>query len=65
MAYGPYLNGQGTIDYETGKLSFTLNKALDDDVKLYLSYFQETPCFCEYVNSNDMIKIAFESLKAW
>lgn len=64
MAYGPYLNDQGTIDYKTGKLSFTLSKALDDDVTLYLSYFQETPCFCEYVNSNDTIKIAFESLKA-
>lgn len=64
ISYGSsYLDGQGTINYETGELKFTLSAPLADDVELLVSYRQETPCFCEYIALQNSIKIALESLK--
>ena len=59
------MDGHGTVDYKTGKLTFKLNSPLAEGISLRINYKQETPCFCEYVNSNteDGIKIALESLK--
>lgn len=64
MSYGSYMNGYGNINYATGKLTFSLNHELANDVSLRIYYKQETPTFCEYVNVNDEkgIKIALESL---
>lgn len=64
MSYGSYMNGYGNINYTTGKLTFSLNHELANDVSLKVYYKQETPCYCEYVNVNDEkgIKIALESL---
>lgn len=58
-----YLDGTGTINYETGKMNFKLISPLADTITLQVSYRQETPTFCEYVNSSNSIKIALESLK--
>lgn len=64
MSYGSYINGYSNINYTTGKLTFSLNNELADDVSLRIYYKQEIPTFCEYVNVNDEkgIKIALESL---
>ena len=65
IAYGSNFNGHGTIDYKTGELKFALEYGqLDDNHYYNISYRQETPTFCEFVNTKDSIKIATESLKA-
>ena len=65
LASGSYLDGQGTVDYVTGQLSFKLKAPLAEGNELRLYYKQETPCFAEYISNNDKkgIKIALESLK--
>lgn len=64
MSYSNYFDGQGTINYTTGKLTFKLRAPLADNISLQLSYKQETPTFCEFINKKDAIKVALESLKA-
>lgn len=64
MSYSNYFNGQGTINYTTGKLTFKLRAPLADNISLQLSYKLETPTFCEFINKKDAIKVALESLKA-
>lgn len=64
LPYGPYLDGQGTINYNTGELKFKLSAPLADTANLQILYKQETPTFCEYINKAESISIALESLKA-
>lgn len=66
MVQGYYLAGYGSINYETGELEFELSAPLADTEELFIYYMQETPTFCEYINTDaeNGIKIALESLKA-
>lgn len=65
LTSGSYLDGQGTVNYETGELTFKLTAPLAEGNELRLYYRQETPCYCEYISNNDKngIQIALESLK--
>lgn len=65
MASGSYLDGVGSVDYETGKVTFKLKAPLAEGNELRIYYRQETPCYCEYINldTKQGIKIALESLK--
>lgn len=65
LTSGSYLDGQGSINYETGELKFTLKAPLAEGNELRLYYRQETPTYCEYISNNDKngIQIALESLK--
>lgn len=65
MAYGPYLDGYGSINYQTGEIKLKLNAQMTSGMQLLVYYKQEVPTYCEYtaVNNRDGIKIALESLK--
>lgn len=59
-----YLGEVGSINYETGELSFKLGiQAVGSEI--YISYKQETPTYCKFTNNGPQnIRIALESIKA-
>lgn len=63
ITQGYTLAEQGSIDYATGEVRFKLSDPMLEGVNLFISYRQEEPCFCEYINAFESIKIALESIK--
>lgn len=58
-----YLDDSGTINHQTGELN--INFIISPSSDFYVSYKQETPTWCSFIDSNSQsIKIALESIRA-